>query len=82
MWPFIAEPRGQPIWVPKNNRNSSISSMLTSPLFNAAYVCDSIGIGDPAAPTQARVTQRRSRGVSTPRRHISPNTNPITPASM
>ena len=45
-------------------------------------MCVSIGIGASAAPTHASVIQRRSRGVSTPRRHISPNTNPITPASM
>ena len=45
-------------------------------------MCVSIGIGASAAPTHASVTQRRSRGVSTPRRHISPNTKPITPASM
>jgi hypothetical protein len=36
MWVFMAEPLGQPIWVPKNSRNSSISSLVTSPLFNAA----------------------------------------------
>src|SRR5260221_7777385 len=39
-------------------------------------------MGASAAPTHASVSQRRSRGVSTPRRHISPNTNPMTPASM
>ena len=36
MWVFMAEPFGQPICVPKNSRNSSISSVVTSPLFSAA----------------------------------------------
>ena len=33
---FMAEPFGHPIWVPKNSRNSSISSLVTSPLLSAA----------------------------------------------
>src|SRR3954469_1093497 len=36
----------------------------------------------PAAPTHVSVIHRRSRAVRTPRRHISPNTKPTTPASM
>src|SRR5215213_8510107 len=39
-------------------------------------------MAEPAAPTHVRVINRRSRGVRTPRRHISPKTYPITPDSM
>jgi hypothetical protein len=68
--------------VPKNSTNSSNSAYVRSSLLSAAHTWVSIGVMAPAAPTQESVMNRRSRAVSTPRRHISPNTNPMTPVSM
>ena len=76
----IAEPLVLPAWCRRTGTNSSYSPGLTSPLFNAAHTCDSIGTWVPHGADAGKRDPAAGPLVRRPRYHISPKTKPTTPA--